>query len=83
MMLVSADKKWDYAFGMIRVDGLEPSKEFKKFIEKKKRGEMTTKDMRKMLDMKYKMKEQGFYPPTVQKDVMKTKERYGAFCKIH
>ena len=33
-MLVSTDKKWDYALGMIKVDGLEPSPEFKKLIEK-------------------------------------------------
>lgn len=56
-MLVSADKKWDYALGMIKVDGLEPSKEFKQLIEKEKRGEMTTEDMRTVLDKKYKMKE--------------------------
>lgn len=56
-MLVSADKKWEYALGMIEVDGLEPSPEFKKLIEKEKRGEMTTADMRKVLDKKYKMKE--------------------------
>lgn len=56
-MLVSANKKWDYALGMIKVDGLEPSKEFKQLIEKEKRGEMTTEDMRKVLDKKYKMKE--------------------------
>ncbi len=56
-MLVSTDKKWDYALGMINVDGLEPSPEFKKLIEKEKRGEMTTDDMRKVLDKKYKMKE--------------------------
>ena len=57
-MLVSTDKKWDYALGMIKVDGLEPSPEFKKLIEKESRGEMTTEDMRKVLDKKYKMKEQ-------------------------
>ncbi len=56
-MLVSADKKWEYALGMIKVDGLEPSPEFKKLIEKEKRGEMTTVDMRKVLDKKYKIKE--------------------------
>lgn len=56
-MLVSAEKKWDYALGMIKIDGLEPSPEFKKLIEKEKRGEMTTADMRKVLDKKYKMKE--------------------------
>ena len=57
-MLVSTDKKWDYALGMIKVEGLEPSPEFKKLIEKESRGEMTTEDMRKVLDKKYKMKEQ-------------------------
>ena len=56
-MPVSTDKKWDYALGMIKVDGLEPSPEFKKLIEKESRGEMTTEDMRKVLDKKYKMKE--------------------------
>ena len=56
-MLVSTDKKWDYALGMIKVDGLEPSPEFKKLVEKESRGEMTTEDMRKVLDKKYKMKE--------------------------
>lgn len=56
-MLVSAYKKWEYALGMIKVDGLEPSPEFKKLIEKEKRGEMITEDMRKVLDKKYKMKE--------------------------
>lgn len=54
-MLVSADKKWDYALGMIKVDGLEPSSEFKDLIAKEQRGEMTTDDMRKVLDKKYKM----------------------------
>lgn len=35
-MLVSTDRKWDYALGMIKIDGLEPSSEFKKLIERKK-----------------------------------------------
>lgn len=56
IMLVSADKKWDYALGIIKVDGLEPSPEFKNLIAKEKRAEMTTEDMRKVLDKKYKMK---------------------------
>lgn len=29
-MLINDNKKWDYALGMIKVDGLEPSEEFKK-----------------------------------------------------
>lgn len=56
-MLVSTDKKWDYALGMIKVDGLEPSSEFKELIEKEKQGKMTMEDMRRVLDKKYKMKE--------------------------
>lgn len=55
-MLVRADKKWDYALGMIKVDGLEPSPEMKKLIEQEKRGEITTEEVRKALDRKYKMK---------------------------
>ena len=48
---------WDYAIGMIRVDGLEPTDDFKKYIEKEKRGEVTMEDAKKYLDKKYKMKE--------------------------
>lgn len=55
-MLVNADKKWDYALGMIKIDGLEPSAEFKELIKKEKMGEMTTDDIRKVLDKKYKIK---------------------------
>ena len=29
---------WDYAIGMIKVDGLEPTADFKKYIEKQKKG---------------------------------------------
>ena len=56
-MLVRADKKWDYAIGMIKVDGLEPTDDMKKLIEKEKKGEMSMEDIRKALDRKYKMKE--------------------------
>lgn len=55
-MLVDSNKKWDYALGMIKVDGLEPSPEFKELIEKEKKGEVTMDDLKKALDKKYKMK---------------------------
>lgn len=55
-MLVNSDKKWDYALGMIKVDGLEPSQEFKELVEKEKAGDMTTDDIRKVLDKRYKVK---------------------------
>lgn len=32
-MLVSTDKKWNYVLGTIKVDGLEPSPEFKKLVD--------------------------------------------------
>ena len=48
---------WDYVIGMIRVDGLEPTDDFKEYIEKEKRGEVTMEDAKKYLDKKYKMKE--------------------------
>jgi hypothetical protein len=57
-MMVDEDKKWDYALGLIKIDGLKPSPEFMELVEKEKRGEMTTDDMRKVLDKKYKMKHQ-------------------------
>ena len=48
---------WDYAIGMIKIDGLEPTDEFKQFIEKEKRGEVTMDDLKRFLDKKYKIKQ--------------------------
>lgn len=48
---------WNYAIGMIKVDGLEPTEDFKKYIEKEKKGEATMDDLKEFLDKKYKMKE--------------------------
>lgn len=50
---------WDYAIGMIKVDGLEPTKEFKKYIEKEKKGEISMEDVKRFLDKKYKMEEKA------------------------
>ncbi len=49
---------WNYAVGMIKVDGLEPTAEFKEYIEKEKRGEVTMEDIKQYLDKKYKVKEE-------------------------
>ena len=49
---------WDYAVGMIKVDGLEPTPEFKEYMEKEKRGEVTMADIKQYLDKKYKVKEE-------------------------
>ena len=54
---MTSAQAWDYAIGMIKVDGLEPTDDFKEYIEKEKRGEITMEDAKKYLDKKYKMKE--------------------------
>ena len=56
-LMMTNTEAWDYAIGMIKVDGLEPTEEFKKYIEKEKAGEVTMEDMKLFLDKKYKMKE--------------------------
>jgi hypothetical protein len=50
------EQAWNYALGIIKVDGLEPSREFLAMAEKEKRGEMTLKDIKLALDAKYRMK---------------------------
>lgn len=51
------EQAWNYAIGMIKVDGLEPTDDFKKYIEKEKKGEVSMEDAKQFLDKKYKMKE--------------------------
>jgi hypothetical protein len=50
------EKAWDYAIGLIKIDGLEPTPEFMKMVEKEKRGEMTMDDIERELGKRYKMK---------------------------
>lgn len=57
ILIMTNSQAWDYAIGMIKVDGLEPTEDFKKYIEKEKRGEVTMEDAKFFLDKKYKMKE--------------------------
>ena len=47
---------WNYAIGLIKVDGLEPTEDFKKLVEKEIQGEVTTEDLKKYLDKKYTVK---------------------------
>ncbi len=54
---MSESQAWDYAIGLIKVDGLEPTEDFKKYIELEKAGKATDDDLKKYLDKKYKMKE--------------------------
>ena len=50
------NEAWDYAIGLIKVDGLEPTKDFKNYVEKEKRGEATMQDLKIFLGKKYKAK---------------------------
>jgi hypothetical protein len=53
---MNKDEAWDYALGMIRVDGLEPTPDFLELVEREKRGEMTREDIKRVLDTKYRAK---------------------------
>lgn len=57
MATISKETAWNYALGMIKVDGLTPSEEMLEMIEMEKRGEITTDEIRERLDRKYKIKE--------------------------
>ena len=47
---------WDYALGLIKIDGLTPTPEFMAMVEKEIRGEMTVSEIEMSLNRKYKMK---------------------------
>lgn len=47
-------KAWDFADGIIKVDGLSTSDEMNVLIEREIRGEITTEDIKKALDSKYR-----------------------------
>ena len=50
---VPNDKAWDYAIGIVQVEGIKPSKDFLELAEKEKRGELTNDDIRRVLVKKY------------------------------
>lgn len=52
---ISNETAWNYALGMLEVDGLTPSDEMLEMIEMEKRGEITTDEIRERLDKKYNM----------------------------
>ena len=49
----SNEKAWDYAIGIVQVEGIKPSKDFLELAEKEKRGELTNDDIRRVLVKKY------------------------------
>ena len=56
-MAMTNEKAWDYAIGVVQIDGIKPSDDFLELVEKEKKGEMTGDDIRRILYKKYKVKE--------------------------
>ena len=54
---MNKEKAWDYAIGIVQVDGIKPSDDFLELVEKEKRGEMTSEDIRRVLVKKYTVPE--------------------------
>jgi hypothetical protein len=51
---MSNEEAWDYAIGLIKVDGLEPTPDMLEMIEREKRGEITSDEIIERLDTKYR-----------------------------
>lgn len=56
-MAMTNEKAWDYAIGVVQIDGIRPSDDFLKLVEKEKKGEITGDDIRRVLYKKYRVKE--------------------------
>ena len=56
MTEMSVARAWDYTIGSIRMDGLEPTDDFKKYTELEKQGKAATQDLKKYLEKKYRAK---------------------------
>jgi len=50
------NEAWEYAAGLIKVDGLEPTQEMKNLIEMEKRGEISKDEIYDRLSKHYRMK---------------------------
>ena len=50
-------RAWDFAIGVVQIDGIKPSDELLKLVEQEKKGEITNQDIRNFLYEKYAVKE--------------------------
>jgi hypothetical protein len=55
-MVIEKQTAWDYALGLIKIDGLTPTPEFLAMVEKEIQGEITLSEIEYSLNKKYKMK---------------------------
>ena len=51
---MNSKQAWNYSLGLLKVDGLSPSKEFRKLVDLEQRGKVTDTDIKRFLDKKYK-----------------------------
>ena len=56
-MAMTNEKAWNFAIGLVQIDGINPSDYFLELVEKEKRGEITGDDILRLLLEKYKVKE--------------------------
>lgn len=49
-------KAWDFALGLLQMDGLVPSEDFLKLVDQEKSGSITTQEIKNYLNHKYQMK---------------------------
>ena len=49
----SKEKAWNYAIGIVQVEGIKPSDDFLELVEKEKKGLMTSDDIQRVLMKKY------------------------------
>jgi hypothetical protein len=55
-VIMDKQKAWDYAIGLIKVDGLQPTPDFLELVEQEIDGKITVEDIERRLNSKYKMK---------------------------
>ncbi|MEA4989048.1 MAG: antitoxin VbhA family protein [Anaerovorax sp.] len=47
------EQAWNFAIGIVQLDGIKPSDELLELVEQQKRGEITNDDIRRELKKKY------------------------------
>jgi hypothetical protein len=52
---MTKEKAWNYAIGIVQVDGIKPSDDFLELVEKEKKGLLTSEDIQRVLLKKYTM----------------------------
>jgi len=50
------EQAWDFAIGIVQLDGIKPSEDFLELVERQKEGEITNEDIRQELIKKYMAK---------------------------